>query len=75
VVGGIGLIYLVGVPWLAWRLGMGTEEAILTGAVAFLPGDLLKAGLATYIALGVHRAYPALRPDRTAEPQPAGSTA
>lgn len=75
VLGGIGLIYLAGVPWLAWRLGMGAEEAILTGAVAFLPGDLLKACLATYIALGVHRAYPALRADRTAEREPAGSAA
>jgi biotin transport system substrate-specific component len=75
VLGGIGLIYLAGVPWLAWRLGMGAEEAILAGAVAFLPGDLLKAGLATYIALGVHRAYPALRAERAAEPELAGSTA
>ena len=75
VLGGIGLIYLAGVPWLAWRLGMGAEEAILAGAVAFLPGDLLKAGLATYIALGVHRAYPALRAGRVAEPEPAGHTA
>ncbi|HEX6233264.1 MAG TPA: biotin transporter BioY [Jiangellaceae bacterium] len=77
VVGGIGLVYLVGVPWLAWRLGLGAEQALLTGAVAFLPGDLLKAGLATYIALGVHRAYPALRvqrPQRATEPEPASSS-
>lgn len=73
VVGGIALVYVVGVPWLAWRLGLGAEEAILTGAVAFLPGDLLKAGLATYVALGVHRAYPALRARRTTEPEPAGT--
>lgn len=75
VLGGIGLIYLAGVPWLAWRLGMGAEEAMLAGAVAFLPGDVLKAGLATYVALGVHRAYPALRAERAAQPEPAGSTA
>ena len=78
VVGGIVLVYLVGVPWLAWRLGLGAEQALVTGAVAFLPGDLLKAGLATYIALGVHRAYPALRaqqPQRAAEPEPASSSA
>jgi biotin transport system substrate-specific component len=75
VLGGIGLIYLAGVPWLAWRLGMGAEEAMLAGAAAFLPGDLLKAGLATYVALGVHRAYPALRAERAAQPEPAGNTA
>jgi biotin transport system substrate-specific component len=69
------LIYLAGVPWLAWRLGMSAEEAMLAGAVAFLPGDLIKAGLATYVALGVHRAYPALRAERAAHPEPAGNTA
>jgi biotin transport system substrate-specific component len=75
VLGGIGLIYLAGVPWLAWRLGMSAEEAMLAGAVAFLPGDLIKAGLATYVALGVHRAYPALRAERADQPEPAGKTA
>lgn len=74
VVGGIGLVYAVGVPWLAWRLGLSAEDAIVTGAIAFLPGDLLKAGLATYIALGVHRAYPALR-SQQAPQELAGSRA
>jgi biotin transport system substrate-specific component len=75
VLAGIGLIYLAGVPWLAWRLGISAEEAMLAGAVTFLPGDLIKAGLATYVALGVHRAYPALRAERAAQPEPAGKTA
>jgi biotin transporter BioY len=48
---------------------------MLAGAVTFLPGDLIKAGLATYVALGVHRAYPALRAERAAQPEPAGKTA
>lgn len=64
VVGGIAVVYLIGVPWLAWRLGLTAEEAITTGAVAFVPGDLIKAALATYIAVGVYRAYPALADDR-----------
>jgi biotin transport system substrate-specific component len=75
VVGGIGVVYLVGVPWLAWKAGMTAEEALVAGAVAFVPGDLLKAGLATYIALGVHRAYPALRARRPASGQPATAEA
>jgi len=60
VTGGIALVYLIGVPWLAWRLELTAEEAIVAGAVAFVPGDLIKAALATYIAVGVYRAYPAL---------------
>lgn len=64
VAGGIAVVYLIGVPWLAWRLGLTAEEAITTGAVAFVPGDLIKAALATYIAVGVYRAYPALADDR-----------
>lgn len=64
VAGGIAVVYLVGVPWLAWRLGLTAEEAVTTGAIAFVPGDLIKAALATYIAVGVYRAYPALADDR-----------
>jgi biotin transport system substrate-specific component len=66
VVGGIGAVYAIGVPWLGWRLGLGLEEAVVTGAVVFLPGDLLKAGLATLVAAGVYRAYPKLAPPRPA---------
>ncbi len=75
VVGGIGLVYLIGVPWLAWRLDLTAEQAIVTGAVAFLPGDLLKAALASYLALGVHRAYPALRTSRAGDREAAGRSA
>lgn len=64
VAGGIAVVYLIGVPWLAWRLGLNAEEAITTGAVAFVPGDLIKAALATYIAVGVYHAYPALADER-----------
>lgn len=66
VVGGIAAVYAVGVPWLAWRLGLGVEEALATGAIVFLPGDLLKAGLATFVAAGVYRAYPRLAPSQPA---------
>jgi biotin transport system substrate-specific component len=64
VVGGIGVVYAIGVPWLAWRLGLSMEEALVTGAAVFLPGDLLKAGLATFVAAGVYRAYPKLSAPR-----------
>jgi biotin transport system substrate-specific component len=60
VLGGIGVVYAIGVPVLAWRLGLDLPTALRTGAVVFLPGDLLKAVLATVVASGVYRAYPAL---------------
>lgn len=59
VIGGIGVLYLVGVPWLAMvgKLGLGKA---LVGSAVFLPGDLLKAVLTALIARAVRRAYPAL---------------
>lgn len=59
IVGGIGAIYLVGVPWSALYLG-DTLLAGFIGAGVFLPGDLAKAVLAAAIAAAVHRAYPVL---------------
>ena len=53
VVGGIGAVYLVGIPVLTWRTGADP----LAGLV-FLPGDLVKAVLATLVAVGVRRALP-----------------
>lgn len=57
VVGCMGVVYLFGVPWSAWRLGsdmLGVTQA----AVQFLPGDLIKAALATLVTAAVVRAYP-----------------
>lgn len=64
VVGGIGVVYAVGVPWLAWRGELSLEEALITGGTLFLFGDLVKALLATAVAAGVYRAYPRLSESR-----------
>lgn len=53
VVGGIGAVYLIGIPVLVWR----TDSTALAG-LAFLPGDLVKAALATAVTVGVRRALP-----------------
>jgi biotin transport system substrate-specific component len=66
VVGGIGVVYAVGVPVLAWRADLDLRAAFLTGALVFLPGDLIKAAVAAAVASGVHRAYPALSEELTA---------
>ena len=56
VVGGIGVVYLIGVPVLVFKLGTGL--AALASAAWFLPGDVVKVVIATFVAAGVHRAYP-----------------
>jgi biotin transport system substrate-specific component len=55
--GGIGAVYLVGVPMWAVVGGITLGQAALLTA-AFLPGDLAKAVLATIVARGTQRAYP-----------------
>ena len=59
-IGGVGVVYLLGVPVLVLTLGTGT--AALAKAATFLPGDLLKVIVATVIAAAVHRAFPHLPP-------------
>jgi biotin transport system substrate-specific component len=57
VVGGIGVIYAIGMPVHAWISDLPLTKVLVTDAV-FLPGDLVKAVVAAVIARGVLRAYP-----------------
>jgi biotin transport system substrate-specific component len=57
VAGGIGAVYAVGVPWLALVGGLPWNKAAL-GSLVFVPGDLIKAGVAAFVAVTVRRAYP-----------------
>lgn len=59
-VGGALVIYVFGITWLAIRTG--SWGAALTGALPFLPGDVLKAVVAAIVVKQVHRAYPGLIP-------------
>ncbi len=54
VLGGIVVIYLVGVPWLAIVTGMPFTKAINV-VVVFLPGDFIKAVVAAFLAQRVNR--------------------
>lgn len=63
VIGCMGVIYLVGIPWTAWRLGSGTL-GVAQAAVQFLPGDLVKAGLAALVTVTVAAAYPPIVAER-----------
>lgn len=66
VVGGIVVIYAIGVPVLAFVSALPWGEALWFGAAVFIPGDLIKAVVAAAIAVGVRRSYPVIeRPQRT----------
>ena len=60
-VGGVGVVHLCGVPGMMWRLGLDLRAALVADLV-FLPGDLVKAAVATAVAAAVHRALPTLLP-------------
>ncbi len=67
VLGGIVVIYAIGVPVLKAVAGLQWGDALWTGAAVFIPGDLLKAVIAAAIADQVRRSYPIIeRPRRTA---------
>lgn len=54
VVGGVGIVYLIGVPWMTWVTGLDFWKATIAVGV-FLPGDLVKAVIAAVIAYQVKR--------------------
>jgi len=56
-VGGIGVIYVFGVPVQALVTGVDPLVTLLS-SLAFLPGDLLKVALVTVLTLALWRAYP-----------------
>lgn len=55
--GGIGVIYLFGVPVHAWVTGMSLPQTLLA-SLAFLPGDVIKVCVATALTTALARAYP-----------------
>ena len=57
VVGGIGVVYLFGIPVQAAVTGAPLGATALSSLI-FVPGDLLKAAAATVLALALQRAYP-----------------
>lgn len=57
IVGGIGVVYGLGVPWMSVVAQLQLVQAAGLSA-AFLPGDLIKAGIAASVAYTVKRAYP-----------------
>lgn len=55
-IGGIFVIYLIGIPWLAKAYSMDIISAIKAGALPFLIGDFLKVILASFIGRKINKA-------------------
>ena len=65
IVGGIAVVYVIGIAWLVVVAGVEPMTAT-TGSLAFIPGDVVKAVIASAIALMVRRSYPIIDAPRTA---------
>lgn len=57
VVGGIGVVYLFGVPVQSVVTGLNLRQTMLT-SLAFLPGDIIKVAIAVVVTMALWRAYP-----------------
>ncbi|CAH2603693.1 Biotin transporter BioY [Rhodovastum atsumiense] len=60
VIGGIVVCYAIGIPWVAVVAHLPLEKVAM-GSAVFIPGDLIKAGLAAAVAVTVRRSYPLIR--------------
>jgi len=60
IVGGILIVYTLGILWLSFVTGMGLEKAFMAGALPYIPGDLFKAFVATVIGIAVNKQLPKL---------------
>src|SRR4051812_13493159 len=58
-VGGVAVVYAIGIPVQAAVLGTSSMVSTAVSAAVFLPGDLVRAFAATVVAAGAHRASPA----------------
>ncbi|WP_166418955.1 biotin transporter BioY [Cochlodiniinecator piscidefendens] len=58
VVGGIGGLYLVAIPYYMIMKPAGLTEALVTAMAPFMPGDLIKAVLAGLITAAIYKARP-----------------
>lgn len=63
-IGGVLVVYLIGIPVQAMVLGTSGVVATAVASVVFLPGDLIKVAIATVVASAVHRGYPSIHETR-----------
>lgn len=65
-VGGIAVVYLIGIPWLAVVASMSLYKAFVVGCVSYLPGGVIKVFVASVIAVSVKKAYPVIEVEKVA---------
>ena len=56
-IGGMLVLYVIGIPYMAVAANLPLAGAI-TGSVVFLPGDIVKTVIGSLVAVTVRRAYP-----------------
>lgn len=55
VLGGVLVVYLIGIPFMSFVANVPMDKAII-GSAAFIPGDLVKAAVAAGLGLSIRRA-------------------
>ncbi len=60
VIGGIGVIYALGIPWLAIASDLALIQAAI-GSSVFIPGDVIKAVVAAIATITLRRSYPLIK--------------
>jgi len=55
IIGGIGVVYLLGIAWLSLVTGMGFQKAVMVGALPFIPADVIKVIMATIIGAAINK--------------------
>lgn len=68
-VGGIFVVYAVGIPMIS-VFSATPLRAAFTGSLVFVPGDVVKAVVASLVAVAVQRAYPVIDRPRRAPATP-----
>lgn len=57
IVGGIIVLYAIGIPGVAWKANLTLTQAAI-GSMVFIPGDIVKAVLVAIIAKTIYAARP-----------------
>jgi len=60
IAGGVIVVYSLGVIQLSLVTGIGLIPAAIQGALPFIPGDLIKCGVAAAAGLRLRQAYPSI---------------
>ena len=60
-IGGIAIVYFFGVLWLSTVTGMSIDKAFMAGALPFIPGDLFKVFLASFIGAAINKRLGSIR--------------